>query len=245
MSEAASNSDIVKTFEDLESQANAEHVSMDSGDSSSNSAETTAAVDLKNASASFELSNLMHGTRFCYELYDEGYLKVRMWKNKVLEQDFYLALRFMNPVTKVTKLVARRSMYVAAGMLSAGVVTAVLDAISPYDQFFRSSTILLACGSAIAFMLFLYWSHERTDFYSATGDCAVLKLMGSVESFRSCRVIAPKIASAINDAQSQNVADYNVYLREEMHDHYRLQRAGAITPEACSEATKTILGKFG
>ena len=68
--------------------------------------------------------------------------------------------------------------------------------------------------------------------------------MGSVESFRSCRVLAPKITKAFEAAQSDNVSDHSVYLREEMHEHYRLQRAGAISEEACSAATKRILGKF-
>ena len=229
----------------MESKVEAEHVSLDSGETARTQAEVTAEVQLKKISAEFSFSNLMHGTRFSYVLYEEGYLMVRKWKKKVLEREYYMALRFINPVAKVTRVIARRAMYAAAGLLSAGMVTAVIDAIMPYDQIFRSSTILLACGAAIAFMLFLYWSHERTHFFSTTGECVVLTLMGSVESFRTCRAIAPKIVEAIEEAQSANVTDYSVYLREEMHEHYRLQRAGAITPKDCNAATKKILGMFG
>jgi hypothetical protein len=244
MSESASNTDIVKRFEESDQEARSEHVSLDSGGTPRSQAEVTAAVEFQKPSEVFRFANRMHGTRFLFELYDEGYLKIRQWKKNALKEEFYLTLRYLDPVARVTRVVARRCMYFAAAFFSAGLVTAVIDAILPYDQIFRSATILLGCGSAISFMLFLYWSHERTHFHSATGDCEVLTLMGSVESFRSCRVLAPKISKAIEAAQSDNVKDYNVYLREEMHEHYRLQRAGAISGEACSAATKTILSKF-
>jgi hypothetical protein len=93
-------------------------------------------------------------------------------------------------------------------------------------------------------MLFLYWTHEYTHFYSTIGECEVLRLDGSVETFRNCRNIVPSICQAIEDAQAQNKDDWQVYLRKEMHEHYRLQRAGAISREICGEATRKILARF-
>jgi hypothetical protein len=244
MSEPATNTDIVRKFEAEESQSRSEHISMDSGGTPNSDAEVTAAVDLKKICARYRFSNHMLGTRFSYELYEEGYLKVRKWEKKQLVEDYYLALRFLNPVARVTRVVARKAMYAAAGLFSATLVAGILYAITPYDQILRSSTILLACGSAISFMLFLYWSHERTYFFSSEGDCEVLKLMGSAESFRACRAIAPAISQAIEKAKSDNTRDRQMYLREEMHEHYRLQRAAVITSEACTAATRRILSQY-
>jgi hypothetical protein len=40
-------------------------------------------------------------------------------------------------------------MHGIAAMLSGGTVTAMFDDVTPYDQIFLSSTILLACGFTI------------------------------------------------------------------------------------------------
>jgi len=79
---------------------------------------------------------------------------------------------------------------------------------------------------------------------TSEGGGEVLRLMGSVESFRACRSIAPVVSKAIEEAQAVNTDDRQVYLREEMHEHYRLQRANVITTEVCTAATRKILGKY-
>ena len=43
----------------------------------------------------------------------------------------------------------RYRMHGIAAMLSGGTVTAMFDDVTPYDQIFLSSTILLACGFTI------------------------------------------------------------------------------------------------
>ncbi len=226
-------------------EAEFEHISINaSGQAEIQDAEITAELELSKVQASFQISDRSHGTRYLYELYEEGFLKVRAWKKKKLVQDFYLALRYLNPKPKVTKIIARRSMKAAAGLLVATAVSAIISFVLPYDQLFRSMSILLGSGSVISLMLFLYLTYERIHFFSATGQCEVLRLMGSVETFRTCRTIAEEIEKAITDAQAQNTVDWSIYLRKEMHEHYRLQRADVISDEACSSATRQILSRF-
>ena len=207
-------------------------------------ADTTSAVELSKVSAEFQIANHLHGTRFRYVLYEEGYLKIWKWKKNKLVQEYYLSLRFMTPEYKVTRVVAKQAIYATAGFLAAGIVSAVLAVVTPWDGFFRPTAILAGTGSAISFMLFLYWSHERTHFFTRVGRCEVLKLMGSAESYRSCRSMAPVIAKAIEDARAHNTSNEQIYYREEMHEHYRLERADIITPENCSTSTRRILAKF-
>jgi len=226
-------------------EAESEHISINaSGQAEIQDAEITAEVELTRVRDTFQFSDRSHGTRYIYELYEEGFLKVRAWNKKKLVQDFYLALRYLNPTSKVTKIVARRSMKAAAGLLVATVITGIISFALPYDQLFRSLSILLGSGSVISFMLFLYLTYERIHFFSATGECEVLRLMGSVESVRTCRTIAEALSKAIMEAQAQNTVDWSTYLRKEMHEHYRLERADVISHDACSIATRNILGRF-
>jgi hypothetical protein len=245
MSNQTTATPLHRTAQDLEPQESAEHVSMGSTQATVTSeADTTSAIELDKVSAKFQIANRLHGTRFRYVLYEEGYLKIWKWKKNKLVREYYLSLRFMTPEYKVTRVVAKQTIYAAAGLLAAGIVSAVLAFVTPWDGFFRSSAILAGTGSAISFMLFLYWSHERTHFFTRVGRCEVLTLMGSAESYRSCRSMAPVIAKAIEDAQAHNTSAEQRYYREEMHEHYRLERADVITPENCSASTRKILGKF-
>jgi hypothetical protein len=245
MSNHTSSAALLRTFEDLESQESAEHISMGSTQATVTSkADTTSAVELNKVSAEFQIANHLHGTRFRYVLYEEGYLKIYKWKNKKLVREYYLSLRFMTPEYKVTRVVAKQTIYAAAGLLAAGIISALLATVTPWDGIFRPAAILAGTGAAISFMLFLYRSHERTHFFTRVGRCEVLKLMGSADSYRSCRSMAPVIAKAIEDARAHNNRTEERYYREEMHEHYRLERADIITPEDCSASTRRILAKF-
>jgi len=238
-------SEIHKTFEDLDEQESAEHVSLGSNaQSMSSDADITGAVDLKKVSSTFEFANRLHGTRYRINLYEEGFLKLRSWKKKNPLQSYYLALRFLDSTPKITRVVAKPAFLTACGLGLLSLVTATLGAFTSYGAVLGSVTILLGCGAAIAFLLFLHRTHEVTSFSTSVGGCAVLTLIGSVESFRTCRTIIPAIGQAIEDAYAQNQQDRQVYLRQEMHEHYRLDRAAAISKEACGEATKKILSEF-
>ncbi len=243
MSDQTVAEDFARSIHDLE--ADSEHISITSSDPTEiQNAEFTGAVELNTVRATYQMSDWSHGTRYLFELYEEGFLKVRAWKNKHLVQDTYLALRYLKPASKVTRIVARRSLKAAAGLLLATAIAAITSFVLPYDQLFRSVSIVLGSGSIVSFMLFLYLTYEQTHFFSATGKCEVLRLRGSVVTFRTCRTIADELCQAITAAQAQNTDDWPIYLRKEMHEHYRLQRAGVISDGACSSATREILSRF-
>lgn len=239
MSIQASASEIEQSFHDMESGAEAEHISMGSYE-----ADITSAVELNNIRAHFKVSNRLHGARFSYVLYEEGFLKVRKQKGKNLIQDHYLSLRFLSSKPKITRIIAKRTAYTALGLAAVGIVSVLLSLITPWVDFFRLTAMLFGVGTAGAFLMFLYLTHERVHFYTAAGGCEVLRLMGSVDSYRSVRAIVPAICRAIDDAQANNPNDRAVFLREAMHEHYRLQRARVISKNACGNATRRILSEF-
>jgi uncharacterized membrane protein len=61
----------------------------------------------------------------------------------------------MTPEYRVTRVVAKQTIYPAAGLFAAGIVSAMLTLVTPRDGLFRASAILAGTGSAISFMLFL------------------------------------------------------------------------------------------
>ncbi len=235
----ASAREIEQSFRDEETQTTAEHISL-----SSANADLTTVVQLNKITSHFNVSNRLHGTTFSYVLYEEGFLKVRKRKGKELVQDHYLSLRFLSDTPKISRVIAKRTLIAAIGLTAACLVTALIGLLTAWDGFFRAATILLGTGATIEFLLFLYWSHERTHFYTAKGDCEVLRLMGSVESYRACRAIVPELCQAIRDAQAYNPSDHALFLREAMHEHYRLQRASVISTDACTTSTRKILTEF-
>ena len=108
MSEQANAENLLESLHGMESEIDSEHVSMGSGESATNSeADITATIELKKLRSTFDFASRPHGTRFAYELYDEGFLKVRKWKRNKLVRDYYLSLRFISPVAKVTRIVPR------------------------------------------------------------------------------------------------------------------------------------------
>ena len=239
MSTEATVSQIEQAFHDDDTQTTAEHISLGSFE-----ADITSATQLNDISSRFKVSNRLHGTNFSYVLYEEGFLQVRKRKGKELVQDHYLSLRFLSDTPKISRVIAKRTLFAMIGLVAACLVSGLLFVFTPWGDIFRATTILLGTGATIAFLLFLYWSHERTHFYTAIGECEVLRLMGSVESYRTCRAIMPALCQAIRDAQANNPSDRQLYLREAMHEHYRLQRASVISKDACTTSTRRILADF-
>jgi len=245
MSDKTTITQKIRTLHKESSPESTEHVMMETSEFlPSSSADITGAVEFNNVRSRFRVSNRLHGKHFGYVLYEEGFIKVRKWDKRDLVQDYYLSLRFLKSEPKVIRVVAKRTLLAACGLVAAVIGSALLGAFTPWQELFRATTILLGASATIAFMLFLHWTHERTQFFTAVGECEVLRLMGSIESFRTCRSIALAITRAIDDAQAKNPSNEQRYNREEMHDHYRLQRAEVISTEECSVATRRILAKF-
>ncbi|MEE8542672.1 MAG: hypothetical protein V3S94_02340, partial [Gammaproteobacteria bacterium] len=72
MSTEVTVSQIEQAFHEEDTQTTAEHISLGSYE-----ADITSATELNDISSRFKVSNRLHGTRFSYVLYEEGFLQVR------------------------------------------------------------------------------------------------------------------------------------------------------------------------
>lgn len=193
----------------------------------------------------FEFKNRLRGRRTQLVFYAEGFLRVRQWQRKKKVRDYLLSLRFLSPDTSTSRHIPMRVLQVAAGFAGFGLLCGLISWVSPWNALFTPAAVVGAAGAALAALLFAYLAHERTKFQSFAGKTTVLTLVGTADSFKRCRAIAPEISKAIEDAQVQNIQNQTDYLRQEMREHYRLREYGVIDQNGCSDATRRILASFG
>lgn len=193
----------------------------------------------------FEYANRLRGRRMQLVFYAEGYLRVREWQRKRKVRDYLLSLRFLAPDPATARRLPLRVLHVAAGFAGFGLLCGAIAWLTPWNALFTPAALVGAAGAALAGLVFLYLAHEKTTFRSAAGRARVLTLLGTVDSFKRCRGVAPDIVRAIEAAQAKNVQNRSDYLRHEMREHYRLREFGVIGEAECSDATRRILAQFG
>jgi len=193
----------------------------------------------------FEILNRIAGKRMQLTLYEEGFVRVRKWQRNKLGADYMLSLRFLNPKPRSSRRIARRTMYAAGAFAAFGLFNTLLAALTSLDRLFVPAAVAGFLGAAVALFVFLYRSHEKTRFYTASGNVGVLTLLGTADAFTRCRAIAPRIVEAIEKAQAQNIQNRSDYLRLEMREHYRLRADDAISQDDCATGTRRILSEFG
>lgn len=203
------------------------------------------AEEPENISECIDVRNRTRGLRTELVLYEEGFLRVRQWQRKKKTRDYLLSLRFLAPEFSTSHSIPMRVLQVAGGFAGVGLLSSLIAWLSPWNAIFVPAAVFGALGACISAMLFLYLAHEKTTFSSAVGQATVLTLLGTADSFKRCRRIAPKIVAAIEAAQRHNTHQFSDYLRQEMREHYRLREYGVIEHDECSDATRQILSRFG
>ena len=192
-----------------------------------------------------EIKNRTCGRRMELIFYEEGFLRVREYQRKKKVRDYLLSLRFLAPEFVTSRFMPMRVLHVAAGFLGFASLCAFISWLSPWDALFTPAAVFGATGAVIATMLFLYLAHEKTTFGTSAGGATVLTLLGTADTFKRCRRIAPKLVAAIESAHQRNTQQFSDYLRHEMREHYRLREFGVLTRDDCGDATRRILSRFG
>ena len=193
--------------------------------------------------AQFDLKSLFRGTRTRLTLYKEGLLTVRE-VGPGRRKELMLDLRYLDPRPSVSRTVAVRLLYPAGG---AAVLAALLVALASLGVLPPIACLIpaFALGLIAGVMTwrFLYQSGERAVFRTARGQADVLELVGSIGESQTLREIVPAIVAAIRAAGTAR-GDHQLYLREEMREHYRLAKTGVISEDECSTCTQRILHQF-
>lgn len=203
------------------------------------------AVEPEKISERIEIKSRTCGRRMELVLYEEGFLRVREYQRKKRVRDYLLSLRFLAPEFETSRFMPRRVLHVAAGFCGFATLCALISWLSPWNALFTPAAVFGATGAVIATMLFLYLAHEKTTFATSAGNATILTLLGTADSFKWCRRLAPKIVAAIESAHQHNTQQFSDYLRQEMREHYRLREFGVLSREECGDATRRILSRFG
>jgi hypothetical protein len=220
-------------------EAPAEHIYIESEDSSSNPA--AAARTLRDT---YVLRNAIRRTGAELALFDEGFLKVTPLRNKDAEEPYFLDLRFVDPVPKLDRVIAVRWLTAALGC---GALMALAAFLMRFDAFYTFAAAGLGAATLAAVVTLyagLYLSHEKTEFCTLHGRATVLELVANFGSVKTFRAFVPALSRAIEEAAERIGADTAAYLRAEMREHYRLRGDGVLDTEECARGTGRILTQF-
>ena len=221
-----------------DAHADGAHIVLETGEAD-DSAERPQTV-----AAQFELKSLFRGTCVQLTLFKEGFVAVSTDHGGARRREQLLNLRYLEPRPKISRVSAPRTLYFSAGSAAlAGALVAVasLELLAPIATVLVAS--LLGAIAVVLAWSFFYQTGERIVFSTARGQVEVLALFGTLGSVGALRRIVPALVTAIRDA-AEPLSSPNARLREEIREHYRLARAGAISDHACSTGTQRILTHF-
>lgn len=219
--------------------ATTEHIYIGSDDSN---AEPKAAA--RTPTDTVVLRNPIRRTGAELTLFDEGYLKVTPLANGNADAPFYLDLRFVDPVPKIERVVAKRWLTAA---LAGAALTALAGFLLRFDALYPFSVWALGATSlatVVALYVGVYSSHEKIEFYTLHGRAPVLELIANIGSIKKYRAFVPQLSRSIEEAAERIGADTAAYLRAEMREHYRLRRDGVLDQNECAHGTGRILAQF-
>lgn len=191
-----------------------------------------------------ELDNPVRHDGFEITLYAEGVAKIRERRKGNVGEAMFLDLRFLDPVPKIERVVATRSLYTALGCAGVGALAAFL---LRFDALYVGAAVVLGVAvlaASVALYVAIYRSQEATEFCTLHGRAPVLKLVANVGAIRKFRAFVPTLSDAIEEAAELIGADTAAFLRAEMREHYRLRGDGVLDNDECAAGTGRILAQF-
>ena len=177
-------------------------------------------------------------------LYEEGYVRIRERRRGATGEAFFLDLRFVDPVPRIERVVAARSLYAALGCAAAAGLAGFLLRFDALYAFVAPVLGLALIGVAVATYLAIYRSYELTEYRTLHGRAVVFRLLANFGSIKRFRALVPMLSYAIEEAAERIGADTSAYLRAEMREHYRLRGEGVLDSDACAAGTGRILAQF-
>jgi hypothetical protein len=190
------------------------------------------------------LDNPVRHDGFEITLYAEGVAKVAERRKGEVGKPVFLDLRFIDPVPKIERVAATRSLYTALGSVGVGALAAFLlrfDALHVGAAAVLGAAVLAASAAIYSV---IYRSQEATEFCTLHGRVPVLKLVANLGAIKRFRAFVPTLSGAIEEAAELIGDDTAAYLRAEMREHYRLRGDGVLDTGECAAGTGRILAQF-
>lgn len=168
-------------------------------------------------------------------LIDGVFLAVRTTRANLLTSRYVVDLRFVDPVPRLRRRIAWRTLAIAAACVALGVFRARNVAASV------ALLGLAACALFFAYRL----STESLTLFSANGRAGLVAHTGRLGTFRAFRRFLPRLDAHLRVAFSERRSSRAQHLRDEMREHFRLRKAGVLTEAEYESAKQRILATHG
>ncbi len=192
----------------------------------------------------FALHNAVRRARSLLTLYSEGFVGVTEELRGKSRSTFHLDLQYLDPVPSLERVIAGRWFYATLG---SGAVATLAAFLTRFEPLATAAWITLAVASLAALgtlLVGVYFSYEKTTFYTIHGRAPVLTLLANVGAVKKFRAFVPVLSAAIEEAAEQIGHDTSAFLRAEMREHYRLRGDRVLSQQLCADSTGRILAQF-
>lgn len=192
----------------------------------------------------FVLENRAHALETELTLFEGGWLSVRERRRNKPGEARLLYLRYLDRDPCVSRYVAKRTLYLTLALFAAALTAGGLAGFSVLPTLTVPATAVLLIATGAAFAASVYRTQKRVVYLTLHGRAPVLRLLGTLGSFRALRKIVPELTQAIDESKRPRKRERVDELRGEMREHYRLRESGIIDQQTCSDGTQRILGHF-
>lgn len=167
-------------------------------------------------------------------LIDGLFLAVRITRANSLSARYVVDLRFVDPVPRLERRIAWRSIAMSAGCLALGI-------FGTRDLGLLVTAALFGIAAAALFAAF-HLTTESLTLFSANGRARLVAHTGRVGTIRAFRkYFLPRLDAHLRVAIGARRGALARHLRDEMREHFRLRTAGALSEAEYETAKQRIL----
>ena len=177
-------------------------------------------------------------------VFEGGYVEVAHRGARSSAAPFRLDLRYLDPIPSITRVIATRAWWIAAGCAAAALGAFALAYFTSLGTVGVSFGLGAAAAALAATAIALDRSHETIEFRTLHGRARVLVLVANFGAIKPFRAFVPELSRAIEEASEEIGGDTSAFLRGEMREHYRLRGGGVLSVGTCAESTGRILAHF-
>ena len=177
-------------------------------------------------------------------VFEEGYAEITHHAGRKSEAPFRLDLRYLDPIPSITRVIATRAWWTAAGCAGAALAAFMVAYFTALGAVAASFGLGAAAAAAVAVAIALQRSHETIEYVTLHGRAPVLALVANFGAIKPFRAFVPELSQAIEEAAEEIAGDTSSFLRAEMREHYRLRGDGVLSVGSCAECTGRILAHF-
>ena len=175
-------------------------------------------------------------------LIDYYYLAVRMRRSRSL-LEYVLDLRYLDASFLGSRHIPWKSI-IATLAMAAAAIFGLRQVLSSTALLWGPHRLLLCTGTlvltACAVLVCAWRTTETFCLRSLHGGAALLEFTGGLDTHRSLRKFARKLAAHLQLAAADRKSSRAEHLRDEMREHFRLRQAGVLSQEQY-EASKARL----